>query len=109
MRRRGRTLLMAQRRPRFRGAELPPLTEGPPEWLEADGREMWEAIRAATPARLAAVDAIMLAIASATVADWRRERGTLGELRFCYRLLGDFFVPMPERRRLLFPDQAFSR
>jgi len=72
VRNRGRALLHAQRRPRFRGVALEPLTEGPPDSLDADARLAWADIIAATPARLAAIDAIMLSIAAQQVADWRK-------------------------------------
>lgn len=104
---RGRALLRAQRRPRFRGVALKPLIEGPPAWLDATGRQIWGAVISASPARLAACDAIMLAMTAQEVADWRRYGGSLEHLRFLYRCLGDFFVPMPERRRLLgFPPRS---
>jgi hypothetical protein len=109
MRTRGRYLLQAQRRPRFRGVALKPLSEGPPDRLDAEARQVWDAIIAATPARLAAVDAIALSIAAAVVADWRRYGGSLQQLRFAYRCLGDHFVPMCDRRRLLFPERPGRR
>ena len=106
---RGRALLLAQRRPRFRGRTLKPLIEGPPEPLSAEEHQMWDAIIAAAPIRLAAVDAIMLAATAQQVVTWRHLRlhglGSMEQLRFCYRCLGDFFVPMPARRELLFPDR----
>jgi hypothetical protein len=109
-RNRGRALLQAQRRPRFRGVALEPLNGPPPDWLDLDAeeRQIWDAIVAATPARLAAVDAIALSIAAQQVATWRRHGGSLSQLRFAYRCLGDHFVPMPERRRLLFPERVGS-
>ena len=109
VRNRGRALLHAQRRPRFRGVALEPLTEGPPDSLDADARLAWADIIAATPARLAAIDAIMLSIAAQQVADWRKYGGAREHLRFIYRCLGDFFVPMPERRLLLFPERPRRR
>lgn len=62
-------------------------------------------------------DAIWLELCASSLATWRKvlrayaanpdlwtREQMRAHVRFCYRVLGDGFMRMSERRRLLFPD-----
>jgi hypothetical protein len=98
---RGRALLRAQRNMGL--SQLgPPLAylSCDPEYLRA-----WRDIVAAAPDVLRAIDAPFLAMLSVSLSLWRcGERGE--SARELYRALGQAFIPMRERRRLLFPERS---
>lgn len=98
---RGRALLVAQRPGKPLGA--PPTDLGPAE-ISA-----WHDLVAAAPDVLRESDRFFLANTAMTLADWRSGLRDYAMLRNLYRFLGDAFIPMGERRRLLFPDKCRRR
>jgi hypothetical protein len=106
MSRRGRMLLLEHDT-----MGLPPLGP-PPDHLGVDGKQAWHDIVRASDLSAEAfrvTDKYGLAIAARELAIWRegdRDRALMIGL---YRALGMSFVPMHERRRLLFPDRAPKR
>ena len=99
---RGRALLLAQRWPG-------PRLGAPPKYLGSKECEAWHLIVAATPDVLRAIDEPGLACTASILERWRSGEREPGLLRLAYRMLGDCFVPMRERRRLLFPDRPPRR
>lgn len=100
--RRGQWLLLAQA---DRG---PPLGE-PPDWLSPSAAQAWRDIVAAAPPVLRQMDGLLLSHAALTLAHWHQGRAEGPNLdhewrRRLYRTLGEFFVPMAARRRLLYGD-----
>lgn len=100
--RRGQALLRAQ------ADRNSPLGE-PPEWVVAipGARQAWGDLVAAAPPVLRSPDEGALAMTAVALSRWRLAR-TGGApldaewLRLLYRMLGDFFVPIAARRRLLY-------
>ena len=75
--------------------------------LSRDERRAWDDIVSACPDVLRAPDVIFVDMLARNLALWRA--GALIDpawLRLMYRNLGRVFMPMSERRRLLFPDRA---
>jgi hypothetical protein len=95
---RGQRLLIAQ-------ADRSPPLGPPPARLRADEVDAWHAIAAACPPVLRRYDEVMLELAARTLAFWRSGHGYRECLRLLLRMVGDFFMPMRARRRLLFPDR----
>lgn len=98
---RGQALLVAQRPGMPLGA--------PPSHLTADELRAWHDIVEAAPNVLRESDHLFVSFASGCLADWRESGGDLRSMRQLYRLLGDAFIPMRDRRRLLFPDRCRRR
>lgn len=74
----------------------------PPGHFDEAKRAAWCAILAAAPPVVRRTDARFLELVAERLADhWRCPHGPA--VRELYRDLGQFFVPMRERRRLLFP------
>jgi hypothetical protein len=48
---------------------------------------------------------MMLLLLATAILEWRDGLGDRAMMIDLYRGLGEFFVPMPERRRLLFPNR----
>jgi hypothetical protein len=96
---RGRALLRAQR-----SSGLPRIGP-PPEWLDAREAQAWHDVVAAAPDVLRISDEIFLEIVARELVDWRNGRREPGFARTMYRDLGRCFIPMRERRRLLFPQR----
>jgi hypothetical protein len=92
---RGRALLFAQR-------PGPPVGP-PPERLSAVEVEAWRDILAAAPDVFRRTDAHFLELVARTLASWRSGHRDRGSLRLLYRMLGNAFMPMYRRRKLLFP------
>lgn len=96
---RGRRLLVAQ-------ADRNPPLDPPPEWMPAPAVQAWHDICAACPAVLRRPDSMYLSVVAMTLCEARRSvaAGALERerLRLVYRMLGDQFVPMAARRRLIF-------
>jgi hypothetical protein len=95
---RGRALLVAQRKGLPLGA--------PPDYLNCDPEYLraWRDIVGAAPDVLRAIDRNFVAALSVSLATWRagdRSQST----RELYRALGNCFISMRERRRLLFPNR----
>lgn len=83
----------------------PPLGD-PPSFLSFDEVRAWRDIVAAAPVGiLRCVHGFELPMAAMDLAWWRRVREQFG-VREMYRKLGIYFIPMRERRRLLFPDRV---
>jgi hypothetical protein len=80
----------------------------PPPELPAGARQVWFQLLAAAPPVVRLTDARMLALVCERIADWRGGR-LPGQVRELYRDLGLFFVSMPVRRQLLFPDRPPRR
>lgn len=76
----------------------------PPARLDADAVHAWHDIVAACPDVLRSADDLWLEIASRILAEWR-VMPIPGELRPLYRILGQGFMRMADRRRLLFPER----
>lgn len=94
------------RRQRLLIAQRPgPRLGSPPSWLNADEVRAWHDIAAACPDVVRAPDEVWLAITARVLAGWRVCPDT-AVVRLLYRLLGDGFVRMCERRRLIFPDRV---
>ncbi len=93
-----------------------------PADLDRDARAAWYELVAAAPDDvIAASDLRALALCAQELAHWRQARAAVSSappgrrcdpddeqslrasLRGLYRALGDFFIPMWQRRRLLFP------
>jgi hypothetical protein len=68
----------------------------------------WRDIVAAAPAVFRCGDEIYLSIVAMEFAWWRQVREQFG-VREMYRKLGIYFIPMRERRRLLFPNRTRKR
>lgn len=108
---RGQRLLMAQRP----GAPLGP----PPVRLSPEQVQAWHDILAASPDVYRRPDAMWLELCASSLASWRKvlqayafnpalcgsREQMRAHVRFCYRVLGDGFMRMSERRRLLFPER----
>jgi hypothetical protein len=99
--RRGQLLLVAQR-------PGPPLGP-PPKWLSAEEVQAWHDVVAAAPDVLRDIDDLAVALVAHTLERWRSGIREPELLRLAYRMLGDCFVPMRARRRLLFPDRPPRR
>jgi hypothetical protein len=87
---------------------LPPL-DAPPKHLSAGAVQAWHDILAASPIRdsFCFADEPLLGMCASELALTRAgKRSDLESLRELYRQLGMLFVPMRDRRRLLFPDRA---
>jgi hypothetical protein len=99
---RGRKLLLLQ----LQNARHPqPPLGPPPKYLNRKERRAWVEVVAVAPDVLRAIDQPAVAHAVVELVLWRsghRERS----LRLAYAMLGDLFIPMRKRRRLLFPDRA---
>jgi hypothetical protein len=95
---RGQRLLIAQ-------ADRSPALGPPPDHLGEAERWAWRDIVAACPDVLRSPDAAYLEMIARTLAAWRAGSGDRDFLRLLYRMLGDLFVPLRARRRLLFPDR----
>lgn len=95
---RGQLLLMAQRK----GKPLGP----PPERFGPAELAAWNDIVAAAPPVFHWSDSIYLEMLSIALTSWRKGGLPNEWTRLMYRMLGDCFVPMRERRRLLFPDRV---
>lgn len=95
--RRGRLLLVAQR--------PGPALEPPAGWLTSEEVQAWRDVVAAAPDVLRKSDGLGLALVASTLERWRSGDREPGLLRLTYRMLGDCFVPMRARRRLMFPDR----
>lgn len=100
---RGRLMLQARRAAAM--LKRPPLGAPPPRLDEAEC-DAWRDIAAASAIPLIDRDDLALQIVAATVVHVRRGGATREFVREAYRQLGDYFIAMPERRRLLFPDLA---
>jgi hypothetical protein len=108
---RGQRLLIAQRP----GPKIGP----PPDWLSPEEVQAWHEIVAACPDVLRSMDALCIALCARMLCSWRVLRAanveyetrseTLSIVRTQYRMLGDCFIRMRERRRLLFPDRVKSK
>jgi hypothetical protein len=94
---RGRLLLLAQR-------SGPPLGP-PPPWLSEAAVGIWHELVAAAPDVLRMHDELGLASLCPDIVRWRAGYRQPGLLRDLYRFMGRCFIPMAERRRLLFPDR----
>ncbi len=99
MSRRGRALLLAQR-----SLGLPPLGP-PPDFLDADQVHTWHEIVAAAPNVFRVTDRRFVAMLAVELVRWREGDRELS-VRDMYRALGQCFVPMRARRRLLFPERV---
>lgn len=99
---RGRKMLIAQRMNARH--HLPPLG-APPKHLKRKEVRAWHDVVAAAPDLLRAQDQYSVGHAAVELARWRSGDREPGSLRLAYRLLGDCFIPMRERRRLLFPER----
>jgi hypothetical protein len=97
---RGRALLRAQRNMGLGPLGRPPaFVSCDPEYLRA-----WRDIVAAAHDVLRSFDAPFAALLAVSLSRWRcgeREESA----RELYRALGHAFIPMRERRRLLFPER----
>lgn len=100
---RGRKLLQAQR-----SHGLPPLGP-PPKNLNDDARRAWRDVVEASPVVLLAMNELIVSIAATTLLRWRSGERDPSLLKLTYACLGDLFIPMPERRRLMFPDRSPRR
>jgi hypothetical protein len=97
---RGKALLHAQR-----DYGLPRMRRTPRKSLNAEQRQAFRDILRATHTVFLRIDEPSVTLLAMELAQWRAgERAEL-PVRQMYRNLGRFFVPMPERRRLLFPDR----
>jgi hypothetical protein len=78
---------------------------GPPApWLTETEKGIWNELVAAAPDVLREPDELLLVTLCPMLAQWRV--GNRPEmLRTLYRDMGQCFIPMSERRRLLFPDR----
>lgn len=95
---RGRALLIAQ----LPGPPLDP----PPEWLTSEQVRAWNEVVAAAPGDVFRLsDTMFMECVACCLSQWRA--GFLGPewVRELYRMLGKCFIPMRERRRLLFPER----
>lgn len=95
---RGRALLIAQRP----GPALGP----PPPHLNDDEVAAWNDLVRAAPDVLRFSDSLFLGIVATSLAMWRAGDRELWSVREIYRDLGRCFIPMRERRRLLFPEKS---
>jgi hypothetical protein len=93
--RRGR-VLMAQ----FPASPLGP----PPDRLTAEELRAWRDVSAAAPDLFRRRDRKFVELLAVCLAQWRSGYRDFGFLRVLYRMLGHCFIPMRERRRLLFPE-----
>lgn len=78
--------------------------------LDANQRRAWDDIIAACPDVLGESDAVFMDACATTLSLWRT--GSLIDPtwpRELYRMFGHLFMPMHERRRLLFPDRPKRR
>lgn len=96
--RRGQLMLKA----RLAAASLPPLGVPPAHMNEAE-IALWHEVVADVPVPLCHSDALALELLATTLRAHRLMGSTRSEIRQIYRALGDYFIPMPARRRLLFP------
>jgi hypothetical protein len=86
-----------------------PLGE-PPLALNQRQRRAWDDVVAACPDVLRRSDAIYIDCLARLLADWRSgDLSGPGWPRILYRMFGQAFMPMTERRRLLFPDRPRVR
>ncbi len=88
---------------------LPPLGP-PPKHLSKQERRAWLDIVAVTPAAgalLRVTDQPAVLFAAVDLARWRE--GHRDEIRDVYRGFGRLFIPMRDRRRLLFPKRRSRR
>lgn len=94
---RARRLLMAQRK------SGPPLGD-PPAELDAAALLAWRDIVAAAPPVLQHSDSLAVELTAHLLGVIRTGAQPLdpSTLRLAYRFLGDFFIPMRVRRRLIF-------
>lgn len=92
---RGRMLLRAQR-------PGPPVGD-PPARLTIEQKRAWSDIAKTCPDVLRRSDSIWLELCAGALAHWRA--GYRGNVRLMYRWLGQGFMPMRARRRLLFPER----
>lgn len=99
---RGRAMLLSQRTSARWG--LKPLG-APPEHLAPAVLAAWHDIARAAGVPLTSLDCFWLEMCARLLAHWRTGGGDRVYLREAYRWLGQGFVPMSERRRLLFPDR----
>jgi hypothetical protein len=93
---RGQRLLRAQRR----GAPV----GSPPSHLSQDAVRAWHDIATSCPDVLRSMDDLWLELAARSLAAWRLGPNR-DEVRPLYRMLGQGFMRMADRRRLLFPDR----
>lgn len=100
---RGRRLLLAQ-------ADRGPPLGAPPAHLSADAAQAWYEILEAVPLQLSSSYGFSVDIASCALAGWRRVPAgsaiRVDFVRLMYRLLGEVYVPMAARRRLLYGNLA---
>lgn len=100
---RGRLL---QRRQLLNAQEKSEPLGPPPKHLSRKEKAAWRDIIAAAPPDIFRwMDDLGLGLAASTVERWRSGIREPGLLLLAYRLLGDCFVPIRARRRLLFPDR----
>jgi hypothetical protein len=100
---RGRKLLEAQR------THGQPLLGAPPGWMTTSQVGAWNDIVAASPVRLILANEPLLQITAECLATFRAGRPEAVSVRMIYRMLGDFFVPMRDRRRFLFPTRVKAK
>jgi hypothetical protein len=98
-------MLLAQR-----SMGLPPLG-APPERFDAEQVRAWNDVVSAAPSPdiFRVTDRICVAVVATILANWRAGYREPGRLHEVYRWLGLCFIPMRERRRLLFPERPASR
>ena len=101
-RKRWRAMLLSQRQ--AARLKLPPLG-GPPDHLGSAAVAAWRDVVREIPLRPTGSDAISLELIAIMLAVWRSGRHEREPVLALSRTLGDFFVPMAARRRLLFPDR----
>lgn len=103
---RGRLMLLSQRAAAQWG--LPPAGD-PPDFLPAPVAQAWREIVRAMPITPLTSDEFWLELTAHSVVHIRTRPFTREALRLAYRCLGHGFVPMPERRRLLFGAERCAR
>lgn len=96
---RGRLILLSQR---TAAQWRMPHAGDPPKFLSAPEALVWNEIKRAMPIPPRRSDEMWLELTARVVHRIRAHPYTLEDLRLAYRCLGHGFVPMPERRRLLF-------
>jgi hypothetical protein len=74
--------------------------------LSAEDVCAWHDIVGAAPDVLRAMDNSFVAATATLLQRWRSGGREPGLLHLAYRMLGNCFIPMRERRRLLFPERA---
>jgi hypothetical protein len=113
---------MSRQKDQVRVAQLDPNAEfrGPFRSLSEAQRQAWDDVVAACPdGVLRACDEIFVDVVACQLSSWRHLAANpqlasdlvdlASMMRLLYRMLGQLLVPMPERRRLLFPDRPKRR